>query len=191
MRSFTFCPLFSFPLPVLEHLSSLYPDFFLEAFDSICNVFIVATSVFFSASLAFLPADSANFCVVIYSSSFFLFFAAVNSYWSALLFLAFSGYWASLSLSIRYIFYLLFAWLQEVRSSSLIANAAISICFAEIVSWAKCIAFKLSSLWFGARASLFTEKPLSTAAWPWDNVRRNLTVVICLLCVQYIIEESI
>ena len=44
--------------------------FFLEAFDSHINVFIVVISVFFSASLVFLSADSANFCAVTSSSLF-------------------------------------------------------------------------------------------------------------------------
>ena len=37
-------------------------------------------------------------------------------------------------------------------------------------------AFSLSTLRFGARTSLFTENPLSTAAWPWDKVRRSCII---------------
>ena len=44
----------------------------------ISNAFSVATSILFSASLAFLLAESTNFCVVT-CSSVFPFFAEINS----------------------------------------------------------------------------------------------------------------
>ena len=37
----------------------------------------------------------------------------------------------------------------------------------------RCKTVTLSALRFGERMSLFTENPLSTAAWPWDKVRKS------------------
>ena len=76
----------------------------------------------------------------------------------------------------RYILYLFEAWLQEDRSASVIMKSATFMFWANTELWTSLIACKLTSWRFGVKTSLLTENPLSTVAWPCDNVRSSCIV---------------
>ena len=153
----------------------IFWDLSLVALDSMINVLISAAFFFFSASFTFWSAVSISLLEILFRSSF-LFFAVWSCPCKSFLFLPFSEVVFSLSFSTRYILYLADAWLQDLLNCSVMTKSAILMFSAMMKLWITLTAVRLFSWRLGTSTSLLTEKPLSTAACPWESVSNNCTV---------------